>query len=304
MEQGPLGWLQLLDLVAVQFGLALVLGAWASSRRLGNAGSAWSIRCADWSLTAARAGVVLGFLALGVAIWLQAAVMADVPLGQAGPTVIKLLRDTHYGHVALVGLAAWVAIAPMVWSGRGHSAMLLGVLVMAWSRSSASHAANGGDSSMDVAVDVVHIMATSLWVGMVLVATRLPLPASAMADRLDASRWVQGLSSDATFALMVVVLTGVFKVYRGVPDWALLPGSDYARALFVKLALVAVAVLLGGYNRFRVLPGLRAVLVERGESSLDPVWTRRFLRVLRIEMMVLLLVVAWAAVLASTEPPG
>ena len=49
-----------------------------------------------------------------------------------------------------------------------------------------SHAANNGDWSMDAAVDVFHLLATSLWVGLVLVAGGLPRPASARPDRLDA----------------------------------------------------------------------------------------------------------------------
>lgn len=301
---GPVGWLQLIDLTSIQLGLALVLGGWASACWLTGTASPWSVGLAARTARAARAGAIVGVLALVAAVWLQAAVMADVPLGQAGATVLTLLRDTHYGHVALIGFAAWCVVVALVWRRAPGHAALLALLVTAWSRSAVSHAANSGDYSLDVVVDVMHVLATSLWVGMVVVAVRLPRPALAMSDRIDASRWVQALSAYATAALGVVVLTGAFKAYRAVPHWSSLPGSEYGQALFVKLALVAAAVLLGGYNRFRVLPGLRAALGERDASSPDPGWTGRLVTVLRIEMVVLILVVGWAALLASTEPPG
>lgn len=304
MGQGPVGWLQLIDLAFIQLGLALVVGGAASSRWLSGGDSDWSLRFAARTARAARAGAVVGLAALVAAVWLQAAVMADLPLGQAGPTVLTLLRVTHYGHVALVGIAAWSVVVAAAWLGRAGPVLLLGLLVTAWSRSAVSHAANDADYSLDVAVDIVHILATSLWVGVVVIGSGLPRPTPAISDRRDASRWVRSLSACATAALGVVVLTGAFKVWRAVPDASLLPGSDYGRALFVKLALVAAAVLLGGYNRFRVLPGLRAALAQRVDSPADPGWTRRLVTVLRIEMGVLLLVVGWAARVASTEPPG
>jgi len=303
MGEGPLGTLQLVDLAAIQIGLALVLGAWASSRWFNGADSPWSARCIAWTRRGARFGAAVGVAGLAAAVWLQAAVMTDVPLSQAGSSVVTLLRDTHYGHVALVGFAAWCITTVLAWRGSFGLWLPAAVVLTAWSRSAVSHAANSGDYSFDVAVDVLHLLATSLWVGMVLIAAKLPRPSQPMSDRLDASRWVEALSSYATATLGVVVLTGLFKVYRAVPNWTLLPASDYGRTLFFKLGLVAAAVFLGGYNRFRVLPGLSTTLGGRTDPSAD-FWNSRFLRVVRIEMLVLLAVVGWAALLSSSEPAG
>jgi putative copper resistance protein D len=61
--------------------------------------------------------------------------------------------------------------------------------------------------------------------------------------------------------------------------------------LDAKLALVAIAVALGGFNRFAVMP------------SLPRAWPR-FVRVLRVEAAVLLAVLVAAALLANGEPPA
>lgn len=304
MGSGLVGALQLLDLAAIQLALALVLGGATSLRWLRTADSAWADRCGAVSRLATKAGGLLGVVTLAAAVWLQAATMAEVPLSQAGDTVVTLLLHTHYGHVALIGGAAWLVVAAVAWRRAGSSAVWLALLVVAWSRSAVSHAANSGDASLDIAVDVVHLMATSLWVGLVILAAATARPGSVAVERVDARRWVASLSACATVTLALVVATGVYKVWRAVPAWASLPGSDYGWALFVKLGLVAAAVLLGGYNRMRVLPQLD----DRDPTQHDPVasarWHARLLAVLRVETVVLVLVVGCAALLASTEPPG
>ncbi|MDQ2988285.1 MAG: copper resistance protein CopD, partial [Pseudomonadota bacterium] len=62
-----------------------------------------------------------------------------------------------------------------------------------------------------------------------------------------------------------------------------------------KLALVAIAVLLGGYNRFFVMPSLTAAL---SASALV-----RFTRIFRLEAAVLLAVLIAATILSIIPPP-
>jgi putative copper resistance protein D len=311
MAQGPLGYLQLAVLVAIHVGVALLLGAWACGRWLRGADSRWAVQCLAQAASAGRFGLGLAAIALVAAAWVQAAVVAEVPLQQAGSALLILLRDTHYGHLGISGLVAWLTVGIASWrtmrpQGTWGALAMSGVVVMAWSRSAVSHAANAGDYSLDVAVDAVHLIATCLWVGAVFIAAQLSLPSASATtrERMDATEWVSSLSSNATVALLVVVSTGAFKVWRSVGDWAALPGSDYGTALSVKLVLVGLAVALGGFNRFKVLPGLFGSLRRPDVSGVTQRWHGRLLGVLRLEALVLFLVLAAAAVLASTEPPG
>jgi len=66
--------------------------------------------------------------------------------------------------------------------------------------------------------------------------------------------------------------------------------SAWGVALDLKLVLVAIAVALGGFNRWVVLPSLPAA------------WCR-FAWVLRLEAGVLAAVLVVAAILANGEPP-
>jgi putative copper resistance protein D len=123
-------------------------------------------------------------------------------------------------------------------------------------------------------------------------------------QRLDATQWVASLSSTATVALVVVVLTGSFKIWRNGTSLTALGSSDYGVALGSKLALVALAAALGGFNRFRILPALFVDLrADIGDAAPRP-WRRRLKTVLHLEALVLLLVLVAAAVLAGAEPPS
>ena len=103
---------------------------------------------------------------------------------------------------------------------------------------------------------------------------------------------------------MGIGASGLFKVWRAFEPSASARqfiDSDYGHTLLVKLALVAVAVALGGANRFIVLPRLFAELagVENGGG-----WRRGLTRILHVEAATLLLVLVAATVLGGTEPPG
>lgn len=311
MAASPLADLLLADVLAINAGLSLVLGSLASHAWLRHADSPWSDAARAQGTSARRTGLVVTLLGLLGAVWLQAAVMGESTLLQAGPTAWVLLRDTHFGHVAMAGWAAGFVVAAASWRAQDFGPLrlwfiALGLAALFWSRSAVSHAGSQGDVSVDVAIDIVHRVAACLWVGVVLVAASLQWPAIGASgrQRLDAARWVAALSSAATLALGVVLLSGALRIWRSDIDLMSMIRSDYGVALYWKLALVAVAVALGGFNRFRVLPVLFRDLHAASEGADVQPWRQRLTMVLRIEALVLVLVLLAAAVLASAEPPS
>lgn len=311
MAQNLLGALMLGDVVAINMGVSLVLGSLASDEWLRDADSPWSDAVRARGTAVRRSGTAVTLLGLVCAVWLQAAVMGEAPLLEAGPTAWVLLRDTHFGHVALAGMVAWCVVAAASWRVATHGRARFGLIgsglaALVWSRSAVGHAGSQGDLSFDVANDGAHLVAAFLWVGLVLFAASVRLPAigASMQQRLDATQWVAALSSTATVALLVVVLTGSFKVWRSGASLTALVSSEYGVALGSKLALVAVAAGLGGLNRFRILPALFVDLrADIGDAAPRP-WRQHLKTVLRVEALVLLLVLVAAAVLAGTEPPN
>lgn len=311
MPDGPLRYLLYGDTVAVNLALAMVLGGLASTSWLLSDSSAWGHDMARNSRRVLRWGFFVGLVALLAMWWLQAAAMSEAADAAVSPAAWSLLKDTHFGRAWVVGLVGWFLAAVAAWSvnegGAQTRRWLLaaaGLTAFVWSRSVVSHAGSQGDWSRYVAVDWVHLILVSLWVGIVLVAAAAQLPAmfAPRADGLAAARWVARLSSTATVALLGIALTGAFKTWTSVPSLGALWPSDYGQLLLVKVGLVLAAVALGGYNRFVVLPPLFRDL-ESAEIHAGSQWRRHLVRAFRLEACVLISVLIAAAALSSTEPP-
>lgn len=261
--------------------------------------------------SALLASVFLLALQLGL-LWLQAAVMGDVALKDAGPAVVDVLRGTHYGVVWTIGFAvttlliALFALTGTAGRGRGRVlAIALLVAAFAYTRSLISHAADQSDLNWMVFLDWSHLLLIGAWVGEVLVATLLLLPRLDSAHNSpDTATFALALSHSATLILVGVVITGVIKAWVSVGSPANLIGSAYGQVLIVKLVFVSVAIALGGFNRFVVLQNMNPetqsmarVAVMRSGSQ------RHFLVVLQVETFVLICATAAAAVLSASAMP-
>lgn len=261
--------------------------------------------------SALLASVFLLALQLGL-LWLEAAVMGDVALKDAGPAVVDVLRGTHYGVVWTIGFAvtalliAWFALTGTAGRGRDRAlAIALLVAAFAYTRALTSHAADQGDLNWMVFLDWSHLLLIGAWVGEVLVATLLVLPRlDRVCDDHDTAAFAPALSHSATVILIGVVITGVIKAWLSVGSPANLIGTAYGQVLIVKLVFVSVAMALGGFNRFVVLPQMNADPQSMARGTVMRSGSqRRFLVVLQVETFVLICATAAAAVLSASALP-
>jgi copper resistance protein D len=318
MPEALLHALSMATLVAIHLGLALCLGPAASQLWLGRpsfpSSLPWQKRTGEQALALCRTGLAIGLLGLFAAAWVEAAIMGDTGLLSAGATLGTLLSRSHFGHAWLIGLGAWLVGGGLLVragrTGRPSSLVLAGIAsmaVFALTRSVVSHAGSEGDVTLAVAVDWLHLVLVCLWVGVVAAGALLELPddRSTSAERTLAAHWVARMSSTATATLVGIASTGAFKVWRGLAATGSFESylrSTYGEALLLKLMFVGAAAMLGGVNRFVVLPRLLLEAGSRqGEASR---WRARLVLVLRSEFLMLLLVLAAAAWLSSTELPG
>jgi len=258
-------------------------------------------------------------LACGLYLWLQAAVMGGTPFTAAGPVVSAVLTQSHFGVAWSVGFSGAV-LACLSGTRRSRSSWGLaaaGMAVYVAGKAASSHAADAGDFTLREAVHVLHLAATAVWAGSVIVAApvlwRWNAGASEVVSReaaevtstRSASRvaFCTQLSHLATIALAVVIVTGI---YNATQDTAHLtaPLLDvlYGRVLTLKLVFVTLAVLLGGYNRMIYLPRL-----QHTAASGDPAYRdaqRSFDRLLAVEAIVMVAVLIVAGVLGHTSPSG
>jgi putative copper resistance protein D len=297
--------------VALNLALAVAVGAALAALWLANGTTAWSAAQLRRVRPLRIGATVAAIAALGSLLPFVSASMAEVPVAAAGEAIAAMLAESHFGLAWTVGMGALLAAAlAAAVPVSGHSSRpvaLVNLLVLAvalYSRSMVSHAAADGDLSVAIVIDWMHLCLISVWVGEVFIAGLVTLngmvPEHA-AGRAEVARYIEGLSSSATFALAGIFATGLFSAWHNLGGIAGLAGNVYGNVLLFKLALVALAALLGGFNRFIVMPALLAGLREPHGGA--PKALRRFTLNLRIEAIVLFAVLVAAAFLSATPPP-
>ena len=246
---------------------------------------------------------------------IRAHVLSGRPYSSLGPVLLVVLGKTHYGHVWAVRVIS-IAVLWIAWAAgrlRPHRRiwlwlLLAGTAVTAFTRSATGHAADQGDFTAHEIMDWLHILVASAWGGGVVAfalgvfdGDRPPTAFNAMAYRL---------SSLATVALPLVLGTGVYNAWRRFATISELWRTDYGRHFMLKIALVAVMLALGAFNRFCYLnrlprPGAAGRSAPATDSSHadDYAIQRAFRRVLLIEALVTMAVFIAVAVMVNTAPP-
>lgn len=314
MTVDPLVVVQILVAAAQDLLFAVAVGALVCSAMLGRQQQ----DCPAASLALGRSRLAaLGVLVLacGLYLWLQAAVMGGTPFSEAGPVVSAVLTQSHFGIAWTVGFVGAV-LACLGGARRNRTAWWLtaaGLVVYVAGKAGAGHAADSGDFTLREAVHVLHLGATAVWAGSVIVAApvlwRWNAAASAVvsgkasAGRASRVAFCTQLSHLATLALAVVIVTGIYNVTQDTAHLtAPLLGVLYGRVLTLKLVFVTLAVLLGGYNRMIYLPRLQHTAASDGPAYRDAQCS--FDRLLEIEAMAMVVVLAVAGVLGHTSPSG
>lgn len=297
----PVGQVAMAALMNVAFAFtvgAALLTAWLAKdaeAKIAPARPAW-LRAQRSMQTAA---IVLVLADLG---WLmyEAASMGGVALPAALGVVPTVLARTHVGYAWAVAFGgAVVLLLTSLSSHTGtlrHALLWLAVVAVSAGKASLGHAADAGAVSPAIGLHTLHVLASAVWGGLVLAAGFSVLPAlGASVARGVLIRTATQLSNVSLVSGLLVLATGAFNAVRGSGgSFAAIEDSTWGHVLVLKLALVALALVLGGLNRFSALPRLR-----RTASTMD---AHTFSNLLYLEALVMLGVFAAAAVLSHSVP--
>nr|WP_232523473.1 copper resistance protein CopC [Nocardioides sp. MAH-18] len=197
--------------------------------------------------------------------WLLALPAVATYQAGGGPDLVtrtatwSALARTEYAVAAFVVVGTLGAVALL---GAGEPAGLRRTtsLAAAWVAIGApaltGHSRAEAPEALVVAVDVLHLLAGSTWLGGV-VALALVLPDLAGRGTLAAETLAR-FSVIAAGVLAVLVASGALLAWRIVGSWGALVGTDYGRLLLAKIATAVVAVLLAAWNRRALVPRMRA----------------------------------------------
>lgn len=263
-------------------------------------------RLADTARTRLRpvARIATGVAALGW--WLAVPLVALYQLGLPASAVTdsstwSSLAPAEYVVPAVVvtGLVlATGSLPPSATPSRGRTAsVLIGCALAVTAPAFTGHTRAATPEALVVGVDVLHLAAGALWLGG-LVAIALVLGDLARSDSGAVmlgrfSTWAAGL-------LAVLVVAGSFLAWRIAGTWDALLDSGYGALLLVKVLVALVAIAIAAWNRYSLMPRLRAAARRRDRGRPATLIVRTALA----EAGVLIAVLAVTGFLVDRSPEG
>jgi putative copper export protein/methionine-rich copper-binding protein CopC len=258
----------------------------------------------DAGRRAAGAGtwaVLLSLPVLVLRLWSESRAMNGAGLAMDGGALGTLVGGTAWGHAWLLQLAATLLFGGGILLARrgrsgGWAVAALAAVVLAGVPALSGHAAASDHATLAVAVDWLHVLGASAWLGTLFALFVAGIPACLERRSTDGAAGVALLVSRfSPFALAAAGLaaaTGVASACLRLSAVAQLWTTDYGRTLLAKLALVAAVAAIGAWNWRVVRPSLGS-----GAATL------RLRRSAAVELVVGALVVLATAVLVALPPP-
>jgi copper transport protein len=295
-----LAWLQFVGVVLAGGMLvfrALVLAP--SRRALGEAGTRESR--VTTVVAAAGAGVALHAGVLGFLVGAYPIVGGGLS-GLINTEIEPIRAGTHLGQAWTLTTFAWLGLLMLLvasWvSPRRREQLLAGAgvlgLLIAFGLSWASHPDSHG--TLALLADYAHLVAAALWVGGVVAITIMVAKARSLPRSTRDAIARRSVLRFSKLALPTVVAVGLFGIYlaiRELPSPSALFTTGYGVLLLVKTAIVLGALALGAYHRRFVVARIANGAPAAGIRS-----------TIVFEMGLLLVVLALAATLSQTAPPG
>lgn len=227
---------------------------------------------------------------------------ADMP----DATLNSLLFGSLWGFALLLQvlgcIVALVAFALVHKAGKADRsgawrASFVAAAILAVSPSLGGHAAASDHALISVPIDVVHVVAASMWLGTLTTILVAGIPATFKTpdDKSPSGRVAAMINVFSPLALScggAVVATGIGSSVLRLPSLDAVWMSPYGTALMFKLVLVAILFAAGAFNWRRMRPRLSGdYAVAQLRSSV------------RFELVLGLAVLAVTAILVALELP-
>jgi len=237
--------------------------------------------------------LLLGLLSAAASPGLQGADMLGLGAAQSmGWHIWRTGAGSPYGitlGIAACAMGLALVARPVRRPGAARSASLLALIGVGLALAASGHASTASPQWATRAAVFLHATGVALWVGALL-----PLAGALRAGSLLGPRVLARFSRLVVYPLAALVLTGLTLAVIQLGDFSALPGTDYGRVLVLKLALVALVLLLAAANRWRLTGA-----VARGEAGA----AGRLRRSIAVETAMLLAILAVVALWRFTVPP-
>ncbi|MET8472141.1 CopD family protein [Streptomyces sp. NPDC006422] len=248
-----------------------------------------------------------GLVSTVAAAGLQGAYGAMGPIGDAFKTATYVdLLGSEVGVAlacrALMWVLAAVVLASLLQGGEraarspgwrvGAAVVCLGLLR---TTGMAGHNSEGGHPGWGAVADLVHLLGISLWLGGLTLLLAGVLPRR-RPEELSAT--VSGYSTLAGLSVAAIAAAGAVLTWQVVGSFDALFTTGYGQLLLVKLALLAVVLLIAQRSRGWVRTRLDIAVLLRGDRAT----VRPFVHSVAAETGLVLVVLAATSLLVTAAP--
>lgn len=202
----------------------------------------------------------------------------------------------------LIGLGIVTLLAPRLLASAQRVALLAGALLALASLVVTGHTRAFPPPLLIATADLVHVVVGAFWfgglLGLTLVVRQIlrasPVPRDAPAA-LCVARVIARFSGFMGVFIALLGMTGIILGWLILGSLEALLHTGYGRVLIIKVAVVVVAVLIGGWNRFRLVPAVTA------QPNPGSPW-RRLQSAMTAEAVLIVAVLLTTGVLVNQNP--
>jgi copper transport protein len=254
----------------------------------------------------------------------KAAAMADTPLlgAASGDILTAVISSSQYGRMWALGMVVTLVSGIVFWLYRSiwtapqdisKSALLLYLgtalgAVLFFTVSNSGHAAAVTEwRAVALGSDVLHLMATAIWVGGLIYLVLFMRSLSTAEPPLRAQvlgEVVPRFSRMAQFCILIIVLTGAYTTWIHIPSWSSFVTTWYGWTLLTKILLVLPLLAIGAVNLLVIKPQLGKSLLKKGEEALEATLgvLQRFRPLVQAEVVLGVVILLVVTVLTNLSP--
>lgn len=254
---------------------------------------------------------VVTLLANAVHFVLHCSIMTETSLKEVFSILPTFLVKTKYGRFTILRTAflAGITVLSIVavvkdqkWatlSGALLSFLLLVVIAMS------GHQGAKGYLNLPFFLDALHLIAVALWIGGLLFIRPF---VSALVKGACVELWgnltslINRFSHLATFCVFIAAITGILLSYFNIKSMTILTQTNYGIVLLIKVFLVGIIIILGGLNKFFVIPKLNHVNPDKNPADMKHGW--KLLYMINTEAGIGFVVLLLTSLLTHLSPMG
>jgi putative copper export protein len=237
--------------------------------------------------------------------------MTETPLREVFSILPTFLVKTKYGRFTILRtlFLTGIIVVSLVtvkkdqkWttlSGVLFSFLLLVVIAMS------GHQGTEGYLKLPFFLDALHLIVIALWIGGLFFIRPF---VSALVKGARVELWgnltslINRFSQLATICVFIAATTGILLAYFNVKSMTILTQTNYGIVLLIKVALVGIIIILGGLNKFFVIPNLNNVKPDK--ETMDMVPGRKLLYFINVEASIGFVVLLLTSFLTHLSPMG